>query len=87
MTPEKVSESALVEKYFPMLRQIIQLATATEMVIEYRPGYQAFLDEAKKLVFDFQTLCQQGSEEKLQERFRSTIQCVQAAQMKNDKVN
>jgi hypothetical protein len=87
VTPETVSEAALVEKYFPMLRSIIQLGQAAETVLEYRPGYQAFLDEAKKLVFDFQTLCEAGNEEKLQQRFRSTICCIQAAQMKDKKVN
>ena len=82
MTPAKVSEAVLVEKYFPMLRSIIQLGQAAETVLEFRPGYQSFLDEAKRLVFDFQTLCEAGNEDQMQARFRSVICCIQAAQVK-----
>jgi hypothetical protein len=80
-------EAALLAKYFPMLQQIIAIGQAAETVLEHRPGYQPFLNEAKKLVFDFQSLCEAGDEEKLQQRFRSTICCVQAAQMKDKQVN
>ena len=81
-TPEKFKESALVELYFPLLKQIIKLGQACESVLEYRPAYKSFLVEAEQLVRDFQSLCEAGNERKLQERFRSVVCCIQAAQVK-----
>ena len=81
-TTQEYRESVLVEKYFPLLRSVIQLATAAEKVLDYRPAYQSFLFEAAQLVRDFQFLCEAGNEDQMHARFRSVICCIQAAQVK-----
>jgi hypothetical protein len=81
-TPAKFRESALIETYFPLLKQIIKLGQAAETILDHRTTYRPFLSEAEQLVRDFPSLCEAGNEDQMQARFRSVIYCIQAAQLK-----
>jgi hypothetical protein len=72
-TPAKFRESALIETYFPLLKQIIKLGQAAETILDHRTTYRPFLSEAEQLVRDFPSSAKRATKIKCRHDFAASF--------------
>jgi hypothetical protein len=79
ITPQ-MKAVAMASHFYPILKQIIHLATVAEEKLSVIPQYGEFVRESKLLCFHFADLCKAGDIDAMVARFQQTLLCAVAAQ-------